>query len=269
MSHTPVSLADLVPVTVAEMGRRAARPDFDRWQAQAKVCGHCSRPIRLRGSTLTHTPDGQLIEAYTTAAEPDGVAYIRCGNRRAAVCPSCSHEYQGDMWHLLYAGVAGGIKNVPVDVAEHPLDFVTLTGPSFGPVHTTRGPGLACRTSRKPSWCRHGQPQQCRRIHADTDPDLGTPLCPDCYDYEGQVAFNWYAPELWRRFTISLRRRLAEQLGVSFAKVAEFQRRGIVHYHALIRLDGPGDNYPAPTVQLTEEQRHDAISAAAASVKLI
>ena len=30
----------------------------------------------------------------------------------------------------------------------------------------------------------------------------------------GQVAFNWYAPELWRRFTITLRRRLAEQLGV-------------------------------------------------------
>ena len=50
-------------------------------------------------------------------------------------------------------------------------------------------------------------------MHRDDDPDLGTPLCPDCYDYQGQVAFNWYAPELWRRFTITLRRRLAEQLG--------------------------------------------------------
>ena len=54
MSNAPVSLADLVPATVAEMGARAARPDFDRWAAQAKGCGHCSRPIRLRGSTLTH-----------------------------------------------------------------------------------------------------------------------------------------------------------------------------------------------------------------------
>ena len=280
MSHAPASLADLVPATVAEMGARAARPDFDRWQAQAKGCGHCSRPIRLRGSTLTHSADGRLVEAYTTATEPDGVVYIRCGNRRAAVCPSCSHEYQGDMWHLLYAGVAGGIKSVPADVAEHPLDFVTLTGPSFGPVHTTREPGRPCLSSRKPSWCRHGQAQQCRRIHSDSDPDLGTPLCPECYDYEGQVAFNWYAPELWRRFTISLHRRLAEQLGVprsrldeqlvvSFAKVAEFQRRGIVHYHALIRLDGPGEDYPAPGVDLTVEQLRQAISAAAASVKVI
>ena len=104
------------------------------------------------------------------------MAYIRCGNHRAAVCPSCSHEYQGDMWHLLYAGVAGGIKNVPAEVAEHPLDFVTLTGPSFGPVHTTRGPGRTCRPARKPAWCRHGQPQYCRRVHSESDPDLGTPL---------------------------------------------------------------------------------------------
>jgi len=71
------------------------------------------------------------------------------------------------------------------------------------------------------------------------------------------VAFNWSAPELWRRFTIALRRRLASQLGlpeyrlgerlrVSFAKVAEFQRRGVVHFHAIIRLDGPGDEYAPP-----------------------
>jgi hypothetical protein len=225
-------VADLLPETVAEMGR-AARLDFDRWQAQAKGRGHCSRPIRLRGSSTTHTADGRLLEVYSTAGEPDEVAYIRCGNRRAAVCPSCSHEYQGDMWHLLYAGAVGGIKNVPETVAEHPLSFLTVTAPSFGPVHTTRDPGKPCRPTRKPSWCLHGWPQQCRKVHAETDPELGSPLCADCYDYAGQVAFNWYAPELWRRFCIALRRHLAdllgirrsqlgEQLVVSFAKVAEF-----------------------------------------------
>jgi hypothetical protein len=270
----PASLTDLLPETVAEMGRRAARPDFDRWVAQAKGCGHCSRPIRLRGTTTTRTADGRLLEVFSTAREPDGVTYIRCGNRRAAVCPSCSHEYQGDMWHLLYAGTAGGIKDVPKQVAEHPLTFLTLTAPSFGPVHTIRGQGKSCRPGNWLTLCMHGRPQQCRKIHAESDPDLGTPLCADCYDYGGQVAFNWYAPELWRRFTIALRRQLADRIGVqrpqlgeqlvvSFAKVAEFQRRGVVHFHALIRLDGPGDGHPAPALAVTAEQLGGAIQSAA------
>jgi hypothetical protein len=87
---------------------------------------------------------------------------------------------------------------------------------------------------------------------------LGEPLCPDCYDYTGAVLFNACAPELWRRFTIALRRTLARQAGltnkalaahvrVSFAKVAEYQRRGVVHFHAVIRLDGPtGPDTPPP-----------------------
>jgi hypothetical protein len=40
---------------------------------------------------------------------------------------------------------------------------------------------------------------------------------------------------------------------VQFAKVAEFQRRGIIHFHALIRLDGPptdAEAYPPPAVDL-------------------
>jgi hypothetical protein len=64
------------------------------------------------------------------------------------------------------------------------------------------------------------------------------------------VVWQWWAPELWRRFTITLRRTLAHHLGipatrlgevvtVQYAKVAEYQRRGLVHFHALIRLDGP------------------------------
>jgi hypothetical protein len=178
------------------------------------------------------------------------------------------------MWHLLYAGAAGGTKGVPEHVAEHPLTFLTLTAPSFGLVHTTRGLRKPCRPGKRLTLCIHGRPQQCRRIHADSDPDLGTPLCADCYDYGGQVAFNWYAPEMWRRFTIALRRHLADRLGVrrsqlgehlvvSFAKVAEFQRRGVVHFHALIRLDGPGDGYPAPAVPVTVDQLGDAIQSAA------
>ena len=104
--------------------------------------------------------------------------------------------------------------------------------------------------------------------------ELGEPICPDCYDYPAAVAFNWQAPELWRRFMIGLRRRLAAQLGmteaalgrtlrVSYAKVAEFQRRGVVHFHAIIRVDGAGDGYPPATVTLTDEEFTAAVRAAA------
>jgi hypothetical protein len=99
----------------------------------------------------------------------------------------------------------------------------------------------------------------CGEKHAREDDRLGEPLCPDCYDYAGAVLFNACAPELWRRFTITLRRTLARQAGltgkalnaqvrVSYAKVAEYQRRGVGHFHAIIRLDGPtGPTTPPPT----------------------
>jgi hypothetical protein len=39
---------------------------------------------------------------------------------------------------------------------------------------------------------------------------------------------------------------LAAQVRVSFAKVAEYQRRGVVHFHAIIRLDGPAGPVTGP-----------------------
>jgi hypothetical protein len=94
------------------------------------------------------------------------------------------------------------------------------------------------------------------------------------------VAFNWYAPELWRRFTITLRRVLAKRTGLrpaelarrcrlSFVKVAEFQRRGVVHFHALIRLDGPGDDFGAPRLGIDAAALAAAITEAAAAVRYV
>ncbi|MGW4412454.1 replication initiator [Nonomuraea sp. NPDC004702] len=40
---------------------------------------------------------------------------------------------------------------------------------------------------------------------------------------------------------------LREQATIAFAKVAEYQRRGVAHFHAVIRFDGPdGPNSPPP-----------------------
>jgi hypothetical protein len=272
----------LPPRTVQEILTRAGRPDFDRWAEQVSHCGHCSRPVRLRGRVEHRTTTGGRV-AYSTYAEPDRVLLIRCGNRRAAVCPSCSYEYAGDMWQLLYAGAAGGRKGVPESIRSHPLVFLTLTAPGFGPVHTTRadrsGPAR-CRPARDtPRLCPHGRPTWCTAIHTEDDPRLGHPLCADCYDYSGHIAFNWHAPELWRRFTITLRRTLARQTGltaseftrrtrVSFVKVAEFQRRGVVHFHALIRLDGPREDYQPPQLTIDAHALAEAIRQAATQVRL-
>ena len=66
---------------------------------------------------------------------------MRCGNRRADRCPSCSRLYAADTFHLIRAGVAGG-KGVPEPVADNPLVFATLTAPSFGAVHGPPAPPL-------------------------------------------------------------------------------------------------------------------------------
>ena len=119
----------------------------------------------------------------------------------------------------------------------------------------------------------------CADRHARDDARLGEPLCPDCYDYTGSVLFNACAPELWRRFTITLRRTLARragmtnkalaaQLRVSFAKVAEYQRRGVVHFHAIIRLDGPTGPGSAPPAWATIDLLTAAIAQAADATHL-
>jgi hypothetical protein len=52
---------------------------------------------------------------------------------------------------------------------------------------------------------------------------------------------------------------------VQFVKVAEYQARGLIHYHAIIRLDAPGDTYqPFPSWLGTTELCDAIISAAAA-----
>jgi hypothetical protein len=50
--------------------------------------------------------------------------------------------------------------------------------------------------------------------------------------------------------------------------VAEYQARGIVHFHAVIRLDAPGEDYQPPPPRYTADLLCDAIGQAAAAVTL-
>ncbi len=53
---------------------------------------------------------------------------------------------------------------------------------------------------------------------------------------------------------------------MSFAKVAEYQKRGAVHFHAVIRLDGPNNTPPPPWA--TADLLTDAIRAAATKTRI-
>jgi hypothetical protein len=216
--------------------------DFPAWRAQVDATKGCAAPIHLRGSSAVLDRDGAVL------LERAGTVLAPCGNRREAVCPACSDRYAADAFHLLRAGLAGDeSKGVPASVTDRPRAFLTLTAPSFGPVHTRK---VTARGVVVP--CRCGE-----RHHVD-DPRIGCATDPDTYDYEGAVLWQAHAGALWARFALTLRRALAAALGVrvrdfkdharlSYAKVAEYQRRGLVHFHAVIRLDGPdGATDPAP-----------------------
>ncbi|MGC5027271.1 replication initiator [Tsukamurella sp. DT100] len=192
---------DLPADAITEMVNRASGTDYRPWWRAVTGTGYCAHPIHLRRRHGQVAGDRLML---------------RCGNRRAAVCPPCSRLYAGDTWQLVHAGILGGHQGIPTTVAEHPMAFVTLTAPSYG------------------------------RVHPD-GPKAGQPVHPDRYDYAGHVLFTWWAPELWRRFTIRARRLLTKhlrdrghnpnQVRLTFLKVTENQARLIPHFHAVLRLD--------------------------------
>lgn len=250
-------------VTEDRIAARVGAAGFAQWRDKVEAVGGCLQPVRLTGSwKVTNTATGTVVAATA------GTMFAPCGNRRASVCPTCSDRYAADAFHLLRAGLCGGTKHVPTSVAERPRAFVTLTAPSFGPVHGDR----RTRTGKR-------RPCRCGAYHHPADPAIGTPLDPTAYDYTGAVLWQANTGALWHRFRIALGRALARHAGItarefaeqarlSYAKVAEFQRRGLVHFHAVIRLDGPTGATANPPHWLTPELLDAAIGDAAASVAL-
>jgi hypothetical protein len=277
---------DLLPGVLQEVIDRAG-PGYERWTEQVAATGYCAHPVRLRGR-VEHADraTGEVRTVYSTDREPDATLLKACGNRRASVCPSCSAMYQADSYHLLVAGVRGG-KGIPETVAGHPRLFVTFTAPSFGPVHSRRAQGLLvypCHPYRQGQRCPHGRRVGCWQRHDPEDPKLGEPLCVRCYQAAAQVLWNALAGRLWSRTTIYLYRALAQLVGlteeelrrlvrISFAKVAEYQKRGAVHFHAIIRLDaatscGCPSCVAPPPAGFTAELLEDAVRKAAGTVRI-
>lgn len=219
---------------------------------EVSLAGNCSHPIRL---------SGEMVNLETGEVGINSLR-VKCQDRRQVVCPSCSYLYRADAWILVATGLVGG-KGVPEVVSAHPRLFLTVTAPSFGLVHTIRSGGN-CATSSRPSLCRHGRAKRCELRHSDDDLLLGKPLCFDCFDYEGAVLWNASVSRLWSRTIEQLRRGVALRADVPwrsfgtvaqihYLKVAELQRRGLVHLHVVVRADGPGDIESDPPPWLTAE----------------
>ncbi|WP_320780728.1 replication initiator [Streptomyces sp. CRN 30] len=240
---------------------------------QLSGLGGCTHPIRLDGHRTeyglnTRTGEiGNVLHHLDSSSLPAGNLLVRCNNRRTTRCAACAEVYRRDTFRLITSGLRGG-KGVPERVATHPRVFATFTAPGFGPVHNR--PTGPARTVRR---CR------CGALHDPDDPTLGTPLDPDTYDYEAAVLWNAHAGPLWRRFSIYLRREVAKRAGltqrdfreyarVSFAKVAEYQKRGAVHFHAVIRIDGPEGGDTPPPAWATADLLTDAIRAATTAVQV-
>ncbi|MGH3774533.1 MAG: replication initiator [Pseudonocardiaceae bacterium] len=264
--------------------RRAATSDYRQWLDHVASVGGCEGPIRLTGHLHTINPStGEVLSSKSTETLPDGVVYVPCGDRRASVCPACAETYRADTYQLIRAGLIGG-KGVPDTIATHPVVFATFTAPTFGAVHTriidrTTGKVKPCRMRRSIQRCRHGRVLACPQRHTDNSPCVGQPLCPQCYDYDHHAVWNAWASELWRRTTITANRNLRDlgkthgvKLRLSFAKVAEYQARGLIHFHALIRLDAINPTDPdtpvPPPVGITAAHLDQAITTAAASTRL-
>lgn len=165
--------------------------------------------------------------------------FVRCQSRVRSSCPSCAELYRGDWAAIARSGV--------FDDQVHRFRFylLTLTAPSFGSVH--RVPRSQSSKSKR---CGCGQ------THGLADAGLrGVPLDPAIYDYAGQVAWNRDAGVLWDR----TRRRMRDYWASGeFFLVREWQDRGVLHLHVLVRIER--SEAPQPEVLREAARSAEAVS---------
>ena len=226
-------------------------------------------PIRLVGESIAASASsGEVLARRSTDAEAPGFVLTACGNRRASRCPPCSEIYRRDAYFLVAAGLTGSdAKGVPTSVASHPVVFATLTAPSLARSIAAWSVASGCSAvdpPREGEQCEHGDRHSVSNATRRRPPDrAGTR--PDCYDYEAATIWNAAFGSLWRRTVTYLPRTcsparlsvraLRSQVRVTCAKVADFQARGVVHVHTVVRLDGPDGPETAPTAWATAQRQ--------------
>ena len=129
---------------------------------EVELAGNCSNPIRVK-SDLVNCQTGEVTSRSLRLA---------CKDRRAVICSGCSATYQKDAWILVSMGLVGG-KSVPEAVSNHPRLFVTVTAPSFGPVHTVTSRGT-CHPYGRAQRCLHQRSLTCQKTHLSAKASAAT-----------------------------------------------------------------------------------------------
>lgn len=168
-----------------------------------------------------------------------------CGTRLAERCLHCSQVYAADARSVFNGGVESDDE-----LASH-FTFVTLTAPGadvFGRSHqrvtrSVAGKGRGGKRRKSPKKIvviRCG----CGHRHRQDDAILGTPIDPSTYRYDLAADFNASSSRLLSITLQRLSRAMYPKKGASdsgerqslkYARVAEFQKRGLIHFHILIR----------------------------------
>ena len=224
---------------------------LDAFTTQVRAVRGCRRPVRLSGRVIgigrRRSTGGPLRHPATC---PTGCCSRRAGpggRRCARRVPPSTGATPSPSWRQACAAARASPRRSATTRQSSSPSPHPASGPCTGGART----GPATRGARVVPMGRRSSAVDGT---AARDEALGQALCPDCYDYEGAVLFNAGVSELWRRTTIyALRalgsllglsaRQAARQLRLSYVKVVEFQRRGSVHLHALVRADVRADEH--------------------------
>lgn len=154
----------------------------------------------------------------------DGRHKIRCNSKDPGKCHGCSTIHRRHTQFIIWSGInknwAPAATEVEID-GNHSFYFVTLTAPSFGKVHKLD------KHSTNPTKC------SCGNTHDATDAFVSTPIDTNRYRYREQVLWNVWSNDLYRRTQEKLRTVLPD---AEMCSIREPQKRGVVHYHILVRV---------------------------------
>ena len=274
-------MGELLPRVLGELVDRASH-GYARWAEQVAATGYCVHPVRLQGR-VGRADQGRVRSAPCTRPNQGRTPPSQGLREPAGVgVSSCSATYQADpSFQLLAAGLRGGGVSYET-VAHHPRLFVTFTAPSFGRVRFPEGPGAAgvpCHPYRQGQLSAWTAEWAAGSATTD-DPRLGEPLCARatrpargcCGILAGRLVWTTiYVYQALAQLASVTEAELRQAVRISFAKVAQYQKRGAVHFRAIIRLDAATDcACPAcvapPPARFTADLLEAAVRQAAASV---